>query len=125
MGTDGEMLPRFRLNAMPPPKFADAAATPSQPHHRNHTVAADDVPGKDITPQSVNGFPVIGAAGQWVGSPTGLVGPIGPIGPVGPMGPGGGIGPTGPQGPPGLKGDKAMLAQPASKVPLAPRAPAS
>ena len=28
------MLPRFRLNAMPPPKFADAAATPSQPHRR-------------------------------------------------------------------------------------------
>lgn len=54
----------------------------------------------DITPTSVtvNGMPIINSMGQWVGSPTGLVGPQGPAGPQGP------IGMTGPQGPQGIQG---------------------
>jgi hypothetical protein len=47
---------------------------------------------------------VIDELGQWVGSPSGLVGPAGPTGPTGPagaMGLPGPAGPTGPTGPPG------------------------
>jgi hypothetical protein len=50
---------------------------------------------------------VINAQGQWVGSPTGLIGPQGPPGPPGPQGFTGPPGPQGPQGftgPPGLPG---------------------
>jgi len=63
---------------------------------------------------SVGGAPVIDANGNWVGSPTGLVGPQGDVGPVGPQGDVGPMGATGPQGltgdvgpmgPQGLKGD--------------------
>jgi hypothetical protein len=50
------------------------------------------------------GTPVINASGQWIGSPTGLVGPPGPAGPQGPSGPQGPAGPAGPQGPPGPGG---------------------
>ena len=97
VGTDSEMVPRFRLNAMPLAKVADVAAV------------ANDVPGKNITPNSisVNGLQVINSAGNWVGSPTGLVGPIGPKGPTGttgPIGPTGPAGPLGPQGNPGATG---------------------
>lgn len=48
-----------------------------------------------------NGDVVVNGAGQWVGSPTGLVGPTGPEGPRGPQG---ATGPTGPEGPRGTQG---------------------
>jgi hypothetical protein len=48
---------------------------------------------------------VIDAAGRWVGSPTGLIGPQGLKGDTGPQGPQGLKGDTGLQGPQGLKGD--------------------
>jgi len=48
---------------------------------------------------AVNGTRVINASGEWVGSPTGLVGPQGPQGPTGSQGP------QGPQGPKGEPGD--------------------
>lgn len=51
---------------------------------------------------AINGTTIINAAGQWVGSPTGLVGPQGPQGIQGVAGP---TGATGPQGPKGDKGD--------------------
>ena len=68
---------------------------------------------------AINGTTIINASGQWVGSPTGLVGPQGPAGPAGPQGlqgsqgatgatgaqgPIGQTGPAGPQGPTGLQG---------------------
>ena len=68
---------------------------------------------------AINGTTIINASGQWVGSPTGLVGPQGPAGPAGPQGlqgsqgatgatgaqgPIGPTGPAGPQGPTGLQG---------------------
>jgi hypothetical protein len=59
---------------------------------------------------AVGGTEVIDAQGQWVGDPTGLVGPTGAMGPPGPAGPAGangaqGIaGPTGPAGPTGAEG---------------------
>jgi len=97
LGTDSEMAPRSRFASVPYAIRAKSAGV------------ADDVPGKDITPNSVtiNGTPVIDAAGNWIGSPTGLSGPTGPTGPQGPMGaPGldGAPGPTGPQGPAGSDG---------------------
>jgi hypothetical protein len=60
----------------------------------------------DITPTSIsiNGATVIDATGNWVGSPTGLVGPTGPAGPAGPTGPAGAQGPAGPAGPAGPTG---------------------
>ena len=82
LNADPPMVPRFRMASVP---FARAAA---------------DVPGSDITPNSVtiNGVPVINSVGDWVGNPTGLSGPAGPIGPAGPAGPAGATGDAGPQG---------------------------
>ncbi|MEM7309796.1 MAG: hypothetical protein AAF682_24180, partial [Planctomycetota bacterium] len=61
VGTDPEMTPRVRIASVP---FALHAAS---------AVEADDVPGKDITPNSVavNGTPVIDAGGNWVGPSSG------------------------------------------------------
>ena len=92
VNADPPMTPRIRLAAAP---YARAAA---------------DVPGGDITPNSVtiNGLPVINSAGDWVGNPTGLVGPTGPAGATGPQGPQGDAGAQGPQGdagPQGAQGD--------------------
>jgi hypothetical protein len=73
----------------------------------------------DVADVSVGGSPVIDGSGQWVGDPTGLVGPEGPAGaegppgpqgaqgiqgPPGPEGPEGSAGPAGPEGPPGPAG---------------------
>jgi len=99
--TDPEMTPRNLIASTP---YARAAA---------------DVPNADITPNSVtiNGTPVIDSSGQWVGSPTGLVGPAGATGATGatgstgvqgatgPIGPQGPLGPMGTQGPAGTTGD--------------------
>jgi hypothetical protein len=59
-----------------------------------------DIEGK----LSVNGLDVISATGQWVGAPTGLVGPAGPAGTAGPAGAPGAQGPQGPPGPAGATG---------------------
>ena len=91
---DVEMSPRSSIASVP------------------YALVAGDVIG-DIAPMSVSipGFgEVINSSGQWVGDPTGLVGPIGPQGPMGlqgssgPQGPQGNTGPTGPQGIPGAQG---------------------
>ena len=50
---------------------------------------------------AINGTTIINASGQWVGSPTGLVGPQGPQGIQGPVG---ATGPQGPQGNQGIQG---------------------
>jgi hypothetical protein len=67
---------------------------------------------------TVNGIPVIDDEGQWIGDPTGLIGPAGAQGAVGPTGPAGptgaagakgatgAVGPTGPTGPTGAVGAK-------------------
>jgi hypothetical protein len=61
-------------------------------------------------PISIGGNAVVNASGQWVGSPTGLIGPQGPpgntgtTGPAGPQGPQGPMGNTGSQGSPGPQG---------------------
>jgi hypothetical protein len=62
---------------------------------------------------AVAGTPVINTAGEWVGSPTGLVGPAGPQGAQGPAGPQGVTGPPGPPGPQGPPGptDELVLIQ--------------
>src|SRR5262249_5532638 len=88
VGVDSEMTPRLRVVST---AFARAAA---------------DVPGGDITPNSVtiNGVPVIDASGQRVRSPTGLQGPQGPTGATGPAGASGPQGLQGVQGPQGLQG---------------------
>ncbi len=90
---DVEMSPRLRISSVP------------------YALNALDVAGADIHPHSVtvNGILVIDSTGQWVGSPTGLVGPPGPAGPAGPAGPQGDVGPPGamgPVGPQGLQGDE-------------------
>lgn len=99
VGADSEMAPRMRLTSS---AFALRAGSAAQ---------ADDVPGADITPNSVtvNGAAVIDATGQWVGPTSGLVGPMGPAGPQGATGPAGPVGvdgATGPQGPAGAAGPK-------------------
>ncbi|MBA3550066.1 MAG: collagen-like protein, partial [Nannocystis sp.] len=90
------------------PEMTPLAAIASVPY----SMFAGDVRG-DINPLSVNiqGFgPVIDANGQWVGDPTGLVGPAGPAGAAGadgaagPAGPAGADGAIGPEGPAGADG---------------------
>lgn len=90
VGTDPELSPRAPVNSVP---FA---------------LLSNDAIG-DIHPNtvSVNGSTVIDASGNWVGSPTGLIGPAGPAGPagaIGPQGPQGDPGPTGPIGATGPQG---------------------
>ena len=96
-GFDSEMVPRFRLASNP---FAVRSASAAN---------ADDVPGKDINPNtvSINGQLVIAANGNWVGPLDGIQGPTGPQGPVGPAGPSGPAGPTGAMGPQGPGGTSA------------------
>ena len=53
-----------------------------------------------------NGAIIIDAAGEWVGSPTGLAGPAGPQGEPGPEGAAGAQGLQGAQGPPGDPGNE-------------------
>jgi len=70
-----------------------------------------DVPG-DAVIQTLHvfnelragGSAVIDSSGQWVGDPTGLVGPEGPMGPPGADGAQGPDGPEGPEGPQGPQG---------------------
>jgi len=93
-GSDSEAMPRYRLASV---GYALRAKSASN---------ADDVAGKDITPNSitVNGQPVVDASGNWIGSSTGLVGPVGPAGPQGPTGPMGADGAPGTPGAPGAQG---------------------
>jgi hypothetical protein len=89
MAGEEEMVPRQRLVSVP------------------YAINAADVRGADIHPDSIYiaGYgQVIDASGQWVGDPTGLVGPTGPAGATGPQGPVGATGSTGPQGPVGSTG---------------------
>ncbi|MCC7398223.1 MAG: hypothetical protein IT455_14235, partial [Planctomycetes bacterium] len=101
VGADSEMTPRTRVSSQ---AFAQVAKR------------ALDVPGRDITPNSItiNGTPVINQFGQWVGPNSGLVGPQGPIGPQGPQGP---VGPQGPQGDPGATGAQGPIG------PMGPQGP--
>src|SRR5574341_1174000 len=62
---------------------------------------------------AIMGIPIINSSGQWVGDPTGLIGPEGPRGPAGPAGP---TGPTGPTGPKGDKGDPGPPGEPVKTV---------
>jgi hypothetical protein len=68
-------------------------------------MVAGDAVG-DIHPSSVtvSGQQVIDAHGNWVGPPTGLVGPAGPTGPQGLAGASGATGAMGPMGPVGATG---------------------
>lgn len=102
---DGEMTPRFRLGTVP---YAMRAAV------------ADEVVGEVIADSvAVGGQTVIDEDGNWVGPPSGLVGPQGEAGPAGaqgevgpagaqgeagPAGPQGAVGPAGPQGEAGPAG---------------------
>ncbi len=69
---------------------------------------ADDVHERDIHPRTISmsgtGMMVIDESGQWIGDPTGLVGPTGPQGPTGAQGIQGPAGPQGPQGEQGIQG---------------------
>ncbi len=110
VGADPEMTPRMRVGSVP---FALRAGS---------SASADDVPGMDITPNSVtvNGVPVIDSTGNWVGNPSGLVGPTGPAGAAG------SAGPTGPSGASGATGPTGAGAQGATGPtgPLGPAGPA-
>jgi Collagen triple helix repeat (20 copies) len=88
VAADGEMLPRLPLVSLP------------------YARAAGDVPDEDINPNTVtiNGLQVIDDNGNWVGPPTGLIGPPGPQGPQGLQGVQGDPGPQGVQGDPGPQG---------------------
>lgn len=99
VGNDAEMSPRAEIRSVP------------------YALRAGDVTG-DIHPTtiSIGNTVVVDANGNWVGNPTGLVGPAGPQGipgtagatgaqgPQGPAGPMGATGTQGPQGPIGLTG---------------------
>jgi hypothetical protein len=107
VGSDAEMTPR--------------AATRSVPY----ALLASDVNG-DITPRSVSIQDigeVINENGQWVGDPTGLIGPMGPIGATGPQGPAGPQGDTGPVGPIGPQGLQGIQGIQGDVGPIGPQGP--
>ncbi len=91
------------------------ALTPRQPLNSigqaYRSENSEDVYNEDIHPRSISitGYgAVIDEYGQWVGDPTGLIGPTGPqgdTGPIGPQGDTGSIGPQGITGPVGPQGD--------------------
>jgi Collagen triple helix repeat (20 copies) len=87
VGADPEMAPRVAIRSVP------------------YAMTAGNAVG-DITPTSISvgGTTIIDSLGQWVGSPTGLVGPTGPQGPQGDPGPAGPAGINGIPGPPGAAG---------------------
>ena len=66
----------------------DAEMTPREPIDSVPYAFVSTNAVGDITPRSisVNGNPIVDAAGRWVGSPTGLAGPAGPQGPAGSRG---------------------------------------
>ena len=86
LDNDPELTPRKPLGLVPGAFFAEFS---------------ENVVG-DITPRSVTvgGQRVINEAGQWVGEPTGLIGPAGPQGDQGPAGPAGPPGAAGGNGSP-------------------------
>ncbi len=80
VGSDPAMTPRQQITSVAYSLHSSTAAN------------ADDVLDKDINPNSVTipAFgPVIDSNGQWVGDPTGLIGPEGPQGDKGDPGPSG------------------------------------
>ena len=85
---DGEITPRMVVGGAIRAQWAAVAAQ------------ALDVRDRHIHPSAVNigETPVINDQGQWVGDPTGLVGPPGPAGPAGAAGPNGADGADGAQG---------------------------
>ena len=120
---DPEMAPRQTIDSVP------------------YAFVANNAVG-DITPVTVTvgGTLVINASGQWVGPPSGMVGPTGPAGPAGSAGPqgaagaaglpgpagatglpgpAGAAGPQGPAGPPGLPARQARQARLARLAPQA------
>lgn len=113
VAADPEMIPRLAVTSQVYAKLAAAAL---------------DVPGADITPNSVSigAMPVIDSTGRWVGSPTGLQGPTGPAGPSGPSGPigaSGPVGPIGPIGPSGPSGPQGPTGFPGAIGPSGPSGP--
>ncbi len=109
-GSDPEMLPRFPLTSVPYAiKSGIAEDVPNKIIHPssvsiNGQVVIDNAKLLNVSSVKINGNTVIDAAGNWVGSPTGLQGPQGPTGPQGATGPQGPQGPTGPQGATGPQG---------------------
>lgn len=114
VGLDPEMTPRSTIGSVP------------------YAILAGDVTG-DIHPSSVS-IPgvgtVIDAAGQWVGAPTGLVGPAGADGAPGPQGAqgpqgvagaDGSAGPQGPQGPQGVAGAVGAAGPAGPQGPIGPQ----
>ena len=91
VGTDQEMQPRLRLSSAPYALRAERASS----------LVGGPV---DATGLSIGGSAVIDALGNWIGNPTGLIGPVGPLGPTGPVGPEGPVGPKGAVGATGAAG---------------------
>jgi hypothetical protein len=125
LGTDSEMVPRLSVASVPFALRAESARSVTGP--------------VDATDVAVDGQLVIDASGQWVGDPTGLVGPAGPAGPTGaqgvtgpqgdagpagpagPTGPNGPIGPAGPQGPQGPQGQQGQQGLQGPEGPIGPQ----
>lgn len=109
-GGDAEMVPRLAMSSVPYALRAESARS-----------VTGDIDAEEL---SVNGTLVIDGSGQWVGDPTGLVGPTGPQGPQGIQGIQGEPGPqggTGDQGPQGLPGPQGV---PGIQGPVGPEGPA-
>lgn len=107
VANDPEMTPRAPVGSVP------------------YALVAGNVNG-DITPNSLSiaGVgQVIDENGQWVGDPTGLVGPAGPTGPAGATGPTGPIGPQGPAGPTGPIGPQGPVGPTGPTGPAGPTGP--
>ena len=108
VGGDPEMTPLAAINSVP------------------YAMFAGDVRG-DINPKTVNiqnYGPVINESGEWVGEPSGLVGPAGPPGPAGAAGADGPAGPAGPAGADGVDGAIGPVGPAGADGPAGPAGPA-
>lgn len=107
VGSDAEMTPRSPIHSVP------------------YAFVANNAVG-DITPTSVSvgGTVVINEDGEWIGDPTGLVGPQGPQGPQGATGAQGPAGPAGPTGPAGATGPMGATGATGATGPQGPQGPA-
>jgi hypothetical protein len=114
------LAPRFRLRAVPYARVAAFAETLGG-HPPEDFLQQGDV---DIAGTvAINGGLVIDGSGQWVGDPTGLVGPEGPAGPPGPEGPAGPQGEAGPAGPQGATGPAGPQGDTGETGPAGPQGP--
>ena len=106
VNTEPELAPRQRITSVPLALMAEQLHGPLHITENNVGIGTINPAEKlDISGGvAINGQSVINSSGNWVGNPTGLLGPEGPQGPQGSQGPPGSPGAAGATGATGATG---------------------